>query len=54
MPEVIFSPDSICDLANIWDYVADDSVLQADRLIQRFRLKLDFLAQHNLMGQATA
>jgi toxin ParE1/3/4 len=51
MPQVIYSPDSIRDLADIWDYVAEDSVFQADRLIECFRSKLHYLARHNLLGR---
>ena len=52
MPEVVYSPDSIGDLTEIWDYVAENSQFQADRLIERFRLKLEYLAHHNLLGRA--
>jgi toxin ParE1/3/4 len=51
MPQVIYSPDAIRDLADIWDYVAEDSVFQADRLIECFRLKLHYLARYNLLGR---
>ena len=51
MPEVVYSPDSVEDLAEIWDYVARDSLLQADRLVDRFRLRLQYLARHNLLGR---
>ena len=51
MPEVVYSPDSIGDLAEIWDYVAQDSPFQADRLVNRFRFKLQYLARHNLLGR---
>jgi toxin ParE1/3/4 len=51
MPQVVYSPDSIEDLGGMWDYVAQDSVLQADRLIARFRQKLEYLAHNNLLGR---
>jgi toxin ParE1/3/4 len=51
MPEIVYSPDSIVDLRDIWDYVAQDSVLQADRLIQTFRDKLHHLSRWNTLGR---
>ncbi len=51
MPQVIYSTDSMRDLAEIWDYIADDSPFQADRLLEKFRSRLHYLAQHNLMGR---
>lgn len=51
MPEVVYSPASVGDLTEIWDYVAQDSLLQADRLIDRFRLRIQYLAHNNLLGR---
>ncbi|CAN5810800.1 type II toxin-antitoxin system RelE/ParE family toxin [soil metagenome] len=51
MATVVYSPQSIKDLAEIWDYVAHGSPEQADKLIERFRLKLQYLAQYNLLGR---
>lgn len=51
MPEVVYSPASVGDLAEIWDYVAQDSLLQADRLIDRFRIRIQYLAHNNLLGR---
>lgn len=51
MPGVVYSSDSIIDLTEIWDYVAQDSPFEADRLNERFRLKLEFLSQHNLLDR---
>ena len=39
------------DLQEIWDYIAQDSHFQADRLIERFTLKFDHLAQHTGLGR---
>jgi toxin ParE1/3/4 len=39
------------DLQEIWDYIARDSQFQADRLIERFALKFDHLAQHTGLGR---
>ena len=39
------------DLRDIWDYIAEDSQLQADRLLNRFRAKLEHLAKWNTIGR---
>ncbi|MDB6137153.1 MAG: hypothetical protein JWO94_225 [Verrucomicrobiaceae bacterium] len=39
MAQVVYSPDALDDLRDIWDYVANDSAYQADRLLNRFRTK---------------
>ncbi len=51
MARVEYSPDAKADLREIWDYVSEDSQLQADRLIERFREKLTYLAKWNTMGR---
>ncbi len=51
MPRVIVSPAADGDPDEIWHYVADDSELQADRLLQRFRHKLEHLAKWNTLGR---
>lgn len=38
-------------MADIWDFVAEDNVFQADRLLRRFQAKLDFLAGSNTIGR---
>ncbi|MES2595446.1 MAG: type II toxin-antitoxin system RelE/ParE family toxin [Verrucomicrobiota bacterium] len=51
MAKVIYSPQADRDLDDIWDYVAQDSLLQADRLWDRFRAKLEYLAKWNTIGR---
>ena len=51
MPTLIFSPASDRDIDDIWRYVAKDSEFQADRLITKFREKLEHLAKWNTMGR---
>ncbi len=51
MAGVTYSKASLADLADIWDYVAQDSVFQADRLLRRFQAKLDYLAGSNMIGR---
>ena len=51
MPRVDLTLAAQSDLNEIWDYVALDSVLQADRLLSRFSLKFDHLAHHQGLGR---
>ncbi len=51
MPRVDLTLDAQSDLKEIWDYIAQDSVLQADRLFARFSLKFDHLACHHGLGR---
>ncbi|GAA5136807.1 hypothetical protein GCM10023213_12500 [Prosthecobacter algae] len=51
MPKILFSPEADRDLDEIWHYIAEDSPLQADRLLERFRLKLEHLARWRTLGR---
>ena len=51
MAAVAYSKASLGDLAGIWDFVAEESVFQADLLLRRFQAKLDYLAQSNTIGR---
>ena len=51
MPKVVHSPEAKTDLQEIWDYIAQDSVFQADRLLLRFRDKLEYLAKWKTIGR---
>ena len=51
MARVVYSNVAKADLREIWDYVSDDSQLQADRLIERIRSKLEHLAKWNTLGR---
>ena len=51
MARVVYSDIAKADLREIWDHVSDDSLLQADRLIERFRSKLEHLAKWNTLGR---
>ncbi|OYW28834.1 MAG: hypothetical protein B7Z47_05430 [Chthoniobacter sp. 12-60-6] len=50
MPTVTYSQQADRDLDDIWDYVAQDSALQADRLWDHFKAKLQYLAKWNTFG----
>jgi toxin ParE1/3/4 len=51
MARVVYSNAAKADLIEIWDYISADSVLQADRLIGKFRAKLEHLARWNTLGR---
>lgn len=51
MPRVDLTLDAQSDLKEIWNYIAEDSVSQADRLLGRFSLKFDYLASHHGLGR---
>ena len=51
MVRVHYAAVAKTDLGEIWDYVAADSPFQADRLIERFRSKLEHLALWNTVGR---
>jgi toxin ParE1/3/4 len=49
--KVMYSPASEQDLDDIWDFIAEESPFQADRLWERFRMKLEHLANWNGLGR---
>ena len=51
MAGVTYSKASLADMADIWNFVAEDSVFQADRLLRHFQAKLDYLAGSNTIGR---
>ena len=51
MSKVIYSTEAKADLQETWDYIAEDSSFQADRLILRFREKLEYLAKWQTIGR---
>lgn len=52
MPQVLRAPLAEADLDEIWNFVANDSVAAADRLIDTIVAKCQILAGHPEMGQA--
>lgn len=52
MARVTRRPLAAVDILDIWDRIADDSVAQADRWIDRLDEALDLLATQPLMGRA--
>lgn len=51
MAEIVYSPAALADLRDIWRYIAESSVWQADRFVFRLRDKIAYLAEHNGMGR---
>lgn len=51
MPRVLRRPLAAADIGEIWDYIADDSVAQADAWVARLDRKLLLLATQPLIGR---
>lgn len=51
MSNVTYSALADRDLDDIWDYISQDSVFQADKLWQRMRDKLEYLAKWQTIGR---
>ncbi len=52
MAHVTRRPLAAADILEIWDYIAEDSIEQADRWVDRLDEKLGLLATQPLMGRA--
>lgn len=52
MARILRRPLAGADIAEIWDYIAEDSVMQADAWIDRLDGKLRLLAGQPMMGRA--
>lgn len=52
MARILRRPLAGADIAEIWDYIAEDSVLQADAWVDRLDGKLRLLSSQPLMGRA--
>jgi len=52
MPRVEHRPRAGDDIAEIWDFIAEDSLMRADAFVDRLDLKLQLLATQPLMGRA--
>ena len=51
MARVLRRPLAGADISDIWDYIADDSLAQADAWIDRIDTGLQLLATQPLMGR---
>lgn len=52
MARVSRRPLAAADLLDIWDHIAEDSLDEADRWVDRLEEKLDLLATQPLMGRS--
>lgn len=50
MPIIVKRPRANADLAEIWDYIADDSEVRADSFIDHIDEKFNTLAQCQVLG----
>lgn len=51
MPTIRIRPKAKSDLADIWDYIADDSEQRADSFLDLIEEKIDTLAKNPLIGR---
>lgn len=51
MPRVLRRPLAAADIAEIWDYIAEDSIAQADAWVDRLDETLRLLATQPRMGR---
>ncbi|MBI5899859.1 MAG: type II toxin-antitoxin system RelE/ParE family toxin [Rhodocyclales bacterium] len=52
MARIVRRPLAAADIADIWDFIAEDSVAQADAWVDRLDSKLHLLATQPLMGRS--
>lgn len=52
MPPIVQRPRALADLAEIWDYIADDSEERADAFIDLLDRKIHALARQPSIGRA--
>lgn len=52
MARVVRRPLAGADIADIWGFIAEDSVIQADAWVDRLDVRLHLLATQPLMGRA--
>jgi toxin ParE1/3/4 len=49
---VIWAPQSIADLQDIWDYIAEDNPRAATELVGAVRAKAEYLSRYPRLGRA--
>lgn len=52
MARVTRRPLAAADILDIWDYIAEDGIDQADRWVDKLDEKLELIATQPLMGRA--
>lgn len=51
MPRFVVRPRARIDIDGIWDYIAEDSVAQADAFVDRMTAKFNLLAHQPELGR---
>lgn len=51
MPRILRRPLAAADIADIWDYIAEDSLPQADAWVDRLDKQLRLLSTQPLLGR---
>lgn len=51
MPSIVIRPKAVADLAEIWSYIAEDSLRQADAFVARVSGEFQLLARQPKMGR---
>jgi len=52
MPRIVVSPLAQVDIDGIWDHIARDSLVKADRFIDRIEQRFELLATNPRLGVA--
>ena len=52
MAQILKRPRALIDLVELWSYIAEDSVANADKFLLRIDKILRLLARHSLVGRA--
>jgi toxin ParE1/3/4 len=52
MPKIIIAPLAQADIDEIWDYIARDSIRNADRFVDRIEQRFGLLADNPRLGVA--
>lgn len=52
MPRIVVSPLAQADLDEIWDHIARDSIVNADRFVDRIEQRFGLLAANPRLGTA--
>ncbi len=48
---IVRTPDAIQDLDDIWDYIAQDSLAAADKILDQLQSRFEILAANPEMGE---
>ena len=51
MAKIIWSPEGLADMQDIFDYISNDSVRYAERMIEGIMNKVELLTEHPSLGR---